>query len=469
MRVLPQSDARIHELIAVRAQQPPDKSGHPDGNGRCTCREDRRSVVGKRYNKVGNTGAGWIGPLALQGEIARPLESGESTGQSVPSLRWRVILALAMVVNLTVAGCQSSTNSADVLDLGSNGKTAPAKNAKANEVLGKGATPVTLLLPLSGPGMQEAQARKIRDGAQLAMSDLGNDLLTLVIEDTRGDAHRATDLAIGAMGSKVIIGPSQPAAVAQLTKLAGKRPPILALAENFEGSPGVYAVRLSEADSAAAGAAALAAKGSRKFVLFAPSGPESKIVEKRVANSLSIYGASLALTIPYAPGQAEKAASEMKAVVDDPDAIVVATGDENPIFLVSALKAVGLLKPNTALIGTNRWLENSIDPAALQGAYIAAVDATEMGPIADRFKVQFGYDADTNVAYGYDMVALVAGIAGALGPDGLQREAFQARSGFRGSTGVFRFRADGGSERSMPFYRIAGGKLKKIAKSTSGF
>jgi DNA-binding LacI/PurR family transcriptional regulator len=389
--------------------------------------------------------------------------------QSTRSSRWSFLLVLSAASQLAVAGCQSNVKSADVLDVGSQTPAQSSASSLDNQVLGKGSAPIALLLPLSGSGVKGEQARKIRDGAQLAMNDLGNDLITLTIEDTRGDARRATDLAVAAMGSKVIIGPSEPAAVAQLTRLAGKRPPILALAENFDGSPGVYAVRLSEADSAAAGAAALAAKGSRKFVLLVPQGPEASIVEKRVANSLSIYGASLAVTIPVAQGQAEKAASEMKALVADPDAIVVATGDENPVFLVNALKAVGLLKPNIALIGTNRWLENSIDPPILQGAYVATVDATEMGPIADRFKARFGYDADTNVAYGYDMVALVSGITGALGPDGLRREAFQTRSGFRGSTGVFRFRADGGSERSMPFYRIEGGKLKKIAKSTSGF
>lgn len=48
-----------------------------------------------------------------------------------------------------------------------------------------------------------------------------------------------------------------------------------------------------------------------------------------------------------------------------------------------------------------------------------------------------------------------------------QKSVFENPAGFRGSTGVFRFRPDGGSERSMPFHRIQKGALKQVAESTS--
>ena len=67
------------------------------------------------------------------------------------------------------------------------------------------------------------------------------------------------------------------------------------------------------------------------------------------------------------------------------------------------------------------------------------------------------------------MVALTAGIASAAGPKGMTRQVLENPTGFRGSTGLFRFRADGASERSMPFYQIKNGSLKQIEKSISGF
>ncbi|TIS60105.1 ABC transporter substrate-binding protein [Mesorhizobium sp.] len=393
---------------------------------------------------------------------------------------WTIALALAAALS----GCQSKGSVSEALDPaaivapnGQEASTAAGSRAaagppQATQSLGTGSTKVAMLLPLSAPGPAGETGRKMLDAAKLAMTDLGNGLLTLTIEDTRGDGAYAKDLAVKAItsGEKVVIGPTELPAAQHIAKLSGtKRPPVLALADNFAGGPGVYAVRLSEADSAAAGAAAIAAKGARKFVLLVAAGADAGAVEKRVANALSIYGATLAVTVPYsvADGGA-KAVADMGSLVDAPEAVIVASGDGSPSAILAALKSKGIPGKATSLVGTNRWLEHPMDPL-FDGAYIAALDLGETGPIADRFKTTFSYQPDVNVAYAYDMVALTAGIASAVGPDGFSKQVLENPSGFRGSTGLFRFRADGSSERSMPFYRVEKGALKLVAKSTSGF
>jgi ABC-type branched-subunit amino acid transport system substrate-binding protein len=159
----------------------------------------------------------------------------------------------------------------------------------------------------------------------------------------------------------------------------------------------------------------------------------------------------------------------MAALVDDAQAVIVASGGTNPSAIVSPLRTKGVLGKGVALIGTSRWLAYPLNDPLLEGAYIAALDLAETGPIATRFKATFNYDADVNVAYAYDMVALTAGIASAVGPKGLTRKVLENQTGFRGSTGLFRFRSDGASERSMPFYQVKNGALKQIEKSISGF
>ncbi|RAZ71469.1 ABC transporter substrate-binding protein [Mesorhizobium atlanticum] len=348
-----------------------------------------------------------------------------------------------------------------------------AAAVKANLTLGTGATKVTMLLPLSAPGSTGENGRKMYDGARLAMADLGDKLLTLTIQDTRGDSGYAKDLAVKAITSgtaKVVVGPSELAAAQHLAKLSGsKRPPVLALADNFAGGPGVYSVRLSEADSAAAGAAAIAGKGARKFVLMVPAGADSSAVESRVANALSIYGATLAVTLPYSPTDGgAKVVSDMTSLVEAPDAVVVACDDGSPAAVLAALKAKGIPGKTVTLIGTDRWLERPMDPL-YEGAYIATLDQSETGPIADRFKATYNYQPDVNVAYAYDMVALSAGIASSAGPDGFNKQVLENATGFRGSTGLFRFRSDGSSQRSMPFFKVEKGQLKLVEKQTSGF
>ncbi len=392
--------------------------------------------------------------------------------------RLPVWMAFFPALFIGLAACQSGGDVSEVLDPGAADGTPVAAEAPAGPqkpmTLGKGSMKVVMLLPLSARGQDGDEGRKMLDGAKLAMADMGNNLLTLTIEDTRGDAALAGSMAVEAMGSgaKVVIGPTELAAAKRLVRVSGeRRPPVLTLAENFAGSPGIYSVRLSEADSAAAAAAALADKGKRKFVLFVAQGADADTISKRVENSLSIYGAQLVVTLPYrtAGGGAEKAVTDMAALVDKPEAIIVASGATNPSALISPLRTNGLLGKNTALIGTNRWLAYPLNDPLLEGAYIAALDLAEIGPIAARFKATFNYDADVNVAYAYDMVALTAGVASALGPKGMTRKVLENRTGFRGSTGLFRFRPDGASERSMPFYRIKNGSLKQIDKSISGF
>lgn len=391
---------------------------------------------------------------------------------------------LAMVLLATpvgLAGCQANNDSVDVLGVsvaadagGGDSGTVKSASVKQVETLGKGPVKVSMLLPLSASGRSGEHGRKMRDAAALAMTDLGDDLLTLTVEDTGGDDGRARTLASGALasGAKLVIGPSEPGAVRQLAGVSGSnRPLVLALADNYAGAPGIYSVRLNEADSAAAGAAAIAAKGARKFVLFYAEGEAGKAIEKRVANSLSIYGATLAVALPYgaSSGGSDKAVADMMALVSDPQAIVVASGSANPASLVQALRAKGMLGKKITLIGSNRWFEHGIDDPALQGAYVATLDNAEIGPIADRFRKTYNYEPDVNVAYGYDTVALAAGIASALGPKGFTKKVLENPTGFRGSTGVFRFREDGAGERAMPFFRIDKGKLKLVEKSTTGF
>ncbi|WP_245455902.1 ABC transporter substrate-binding protein [Mesorhizobium sp. M7A.F.Ca.US.008.03.1.1] len=383
-----------------------------------------------------------------------------------------------MALAAIVSGCQSKGGVSEVLDpaavaapAGQNG-AAGGGPVQATQSLGTGSTKVTMLLPLSAPGTAGENGRKMLDATKLAMTDIGNGLLTLTIEDTKGDSAQASKLAVTAIttGSKVVIGPTELPAVQHIATLSGsKRPPVLALADNFAGGAGVYAVLLGEADSAAAGAAGLAAKGSKKFVLFVADGPNAGAMEKRVANSLSIYGATLAVTLPYSAGDGgAKAVDEMGSLVDAPDAVIVASGNASPSPILAALKAKGIPGKTISVVGTNRWLEHPIDPL-FEGAFIATLDPSETGPIADRFRTTYNYPADVNVAYAYDMVALTAGIASAIGPDGFSKKVLENPNGFRGSTGLFRFRADGSSQRSMPFYRIEKGALKLVAKSTSGF
>src|SRR5438445_2392673 len=142
---------------------------------------------------------------------------------------WAIALALAMIVS----GCQSKGGVSEVLDpaamakpAGQNG-AAGAGPAQATQSLGTGSTKVTMLLPLSASGTSGETGRKMRDAATLAMTDIGNGLLTLTIEDTKGDSAQAGKLAVQAIttGSKVVIGPTELPAAQHIATLSGSKRP----------------------------------------------------------------------------------------------------------------------------------------------------------------------------------------------------------------------------------------------------
>ncbi len=399
------------------------------------------------------------------GHPFRPGDRGKAAGRR--SQR-RALLAQFFCLAM-LSACQSGGSQASLDADGGSGGT--ATKPRAASVLGTGPAKVTMLLPLSAKGAEGEKGRRMRDAAELAVSDLGSELITLTIADTAGNTDRARKLASEAIssGSRVVIGPTDPLVVRHVASITGRRPPVLALAEGYAGAPGVYPVLLTEADSAGAAAAWLAGKGKRKFVLFVAEGPDAKAIERRVENGLSIHGAKLSATLPYTPSGIDKAISDMQALVEGPEAVVLASGGGDPELFASALRSTGYLGKETALVVTHRALEVNAAAPSLEGAYVATLGKPETDPFADRFGEKYSYAPDLTAAYAYDTVALSSGLVSALGPEGIKRQTLESKSGFRGSTGFFRFREDGTSERTMPLYRIGKSGLAQVQASVSSF
>lgn len=401
-------------------------------------------------------------------------------GHSLKFASQLIIFHFVLLFFGLMSGCQSGDATANAIDLQSLADAkdvTPAPSVRpisVNQAIGSGATKVTMLLPVSAQGTLGERGRNMRDAATLAMNDLGNNLITLTIIDTAGQDALAKKLAVAALSSdsSIIIGPVELNAAKQLALVSGSmRAPILALADNFHGSPGVYSVPLSEANSAAAGVAAVAKSGGKKFALLVPEGAESNNIEQRVANSAANIGATVSVTLRYGSttSSVQKVIGDLTSLIESVDAIVIATGNNNPISLMTTLRSSGLVKNGVRIIGTNRWQEYALDDPAFEGVLIATIDRGEIGPIQSRFRAAYGRDADVYAGYAYDQIALSAGVASSVGPKGFTRQVMENPAGFRASTGVFRFRADGSSDRSMPLYKVKQGKLEQVFKSGANF
>jgi ABC-type branched-subunit amino acid transport system substrate-binding protein len=422
-----------------------------------------------RCNSVGRLGrAGFlIGDLSSRHP---PSRQADHSGEDRPLWRSFAFRMAVLLVAGAVAGCQSGAQ--DVLDPGAiaaGEKPATASPATGGTV-GSGPVRIAVLLPSGATGTAAELARDVRDGATMAADDLGSDVLTVVFED-QSAAGKPKEAAVKAMGEGVaaVVGPFESGPATEVATLkGGKLTPIFLLANGVQGSSSIYSVPLQPGTSAAAGARAAAKEGAHTFVLITAAGNSAAATENAVDFAVADHGARIVAKARFGSDQASvvKAVGTVFDVVEAPDAIVIAGGYSDPAAIVRAVRS---RNAKAKIIANSSWVSaGQLDPE-LEGVLIADVDRSELEPVATRFRSRFGHEFNALAAYSYDVIALSSGIARATGGDGFVRTIIEDRKGFRGSTGIFRFRSDGSSERLLALYRIEKGKLTKVQSPPSVF
>jgi len=123
--------------------------------------------------------------------------------------------------------------------------------------------------------------------------------------------------------------------------------------------------------------------------------------------------------------------------------------------VVGALAAAGVNLKRVQLLGTGLWDEQRIfSTQSLDGGWYAAPDPAGFRSFVQRYRGRYGQDPVRTATLAYDAVALVAALAKTQGPAAFSETVLTNSSGFAGVDGVFRFRADGTSERGLAVMRV---------------
>src|SRR5690606_36487257 len=121
------------------------------------------------------------------------------------------------------------------------------------------------------------------------------------------------------------------------------------------------------------------------------------------------------------------------------------------------------------LLGTGQWATADLKNPGLAGAWLADVDHEAISAFRAKYAQSHGGTPSVLAAVAYDTVALVAGIVGKAGLDGLSTAAIEDPNGFSGFTGIFRFRRDVTNERGLTIYEVSGGNLTPIRTAPLSF
>ena len=153
----------------------------------------------------------------------------------------------------------------------------------------------------------------------------------------------------------------------------------------------------------------------------------------------------------------------------DFDAILVPSGS-SPVYAIAArLPYYDIPSDRVRVLGISTWdrLELRYEPA-LRGAWYAS-PATELGSLfRKRFAEAFGKTPGPLAALAYDAAAVAALLGRRPGADFSARALIDSR-GFEGASGLFRFRADGLSERSYAIVEVGEDGVRPVSPAGRTF
>jgi ABC-type branched-subunit amino acid transport system substrate-binding protein len=119
------------------------------------------------------------------------------------------------------------------------------------------------------------------------------------------------------------------------------------------------------------------------------------------------------------------------------------------------------------LLGSSQWdNEDLIHSTQINGTWIASAPVADVRGFERRFYQNFGYNPFKISVIAYDAIALsaVLGLEKTVAANMLLDP-----SGFKGISGVFRFRKDGSNERGLSIFEIENGKLIEIDHAPEAF
>ena len=354
--------------------------------------------------------------------------------------------------------------------------TLPIKTGSAvGEVLGFGPARIAFLVPRTAPGNGAAVAKQLRNAAELAIEDLGTNVMELVIKDTAGTpagAITATEEAINE-GSSVVLGPVFSSSVTSARSIIAQtnRPLIGFSSDPTAAGPGGYLISFLPDQLIGKSIDFALAQGRRTFAAIVPSGAYGSLVERKLRSSLQAQGGTLLAISKYQYNNdsVQSAINELVEAAKQADVIFIPDGGNSPVVIARQLKRAGVDLSQKLLMGTGQWRNSNLSAPDLQGAIFADMDQTRFEVFKQRYAQRYGSEPTVNAALGYDAVLLVGGLLRENLGRQITRTEIERRQGFIGASGVFRFLANGRNERGLAIFKVENGKAVTIQASPSSF
>lgn len=400
---------------------------------------------------------------------------------------WKQTLKQCAVVTCIamLAACAPQPQTAQQASTGPITYTPPARGGDTTRPMTEPVPPartvrVALLVPLSGRNSDLGKA--MQDAATLALYDkyaalspsMAATRVEILPKDT-GDTPESAALAAQEAvkeGAVVLLGPifgDAVTAVAPVAKSAGKQ--VISFSNNAAvAGPGVYVFGFSPEQQTARVVSHMVSQ-KKQVAALVPNNTLGQTVLAAAKSTASSQGGAIAPVSMYLP-QGMGAGEAVDAMLKEGtpfQAVLLPEVGSTLDTLLSTLAARGVSGANTQFIGTGLWDDPAvISQHNLEGALLASSPPAASQGFVNRFRNAYGYTPPRIASLAYDAVALSVTLA--TSGRNFDADTLTSPGGFSGpANGIFRFRANGQSDRGLAVLRVRGGGYEMVSPPPSTF
>ncbi|MFN3891228.1 MAG: penicillin-binding protein activator [Beijerinckiaceae bacterium] len=390
---------------------------------------------------------------------------GSAGGRLATVGRWKAVAVLAA---LALGGC-GPTGRGPV----SQNATAPqAPAAISGDTFGSGPKRVALILPLTQQGGPSAVGQSLRNAAELAVSESGQNAVTVLVKDDQSspEGARAAAEAATAEGAEVIVGPLYAGNVREVGRVArgASRPVIAFSTDTSTASRGVYLLSFLVEGYVDRVVQFAASRGKKSFAALVPESDYGNVALAQFQSAAAAAGARVQAIERYSRGNATAAAQRIGSISGQIDTLFIPEQADQMAAVSQALVAAGVDPKNVQILGTGLWNDSRVlRLPALQGAWFPAPENAGFNSFASKYRAKFNSDPTRISTLSYDAMSLVAALSQLQG--GVTEQALTNPSGFNGADGLFRFRPDGLNDRGMSVLQIRNGTTSVVSPAPKSF
>jgi branched-chain amino acid transport system substrate-binding protein len=335
---------------------------------------------------------------------------------------------------------------------------------------------VGVILPLTSPSAgTRALAGAMLKAAELALYDSGShDIVLMTADDSAAkpqEAAAAAERLLG-QGAEIIIGPLFAASVTAVAPVARDRGvPVLAFStDRSVAGDGIYLLSFQPQSEVKRVISYAISQGHKNFAALVPSTSYGQVAEQAFRLEVKEGGGTVAGVEHFSPG-AGAVMNQTSAIAKmNADAVFIPQGGTLLRAIAPTLAFNGVDSAKVKLLGTGLWDDPAIGrEAALRDGWFAAPAPDADRSFVSKYRAAFGAAPPQLAALAYDAVSLIALLGGGTPYHRFTAQALTDPNGFSGVDGIFRFNADGSSERGLPVLAVRPGGFDTVSPAPATF